>query len=114
MTGVSRASRFFYHGNMKLILAREPDNYTRISLESGNTVMAHGRILSSGWPDNPFSSIMESPVAGGTDQQIDQRLPDSGDGVPCDMAMLVLPEVFERTWGIRCRPFWPKLPRRVP
>jgi hypothetical protein len=24
------------------------------------------------------------------------------------MAMLVLPEVFERTWGIRSEPFWPK------
>ena len=30
------------------------------------------------------------------------------DGVRCDMAMLVLPEVFERTWGIRAQPFWPK------
>ena len=24
------------------------------------------------------------------------------------MAMLVLPEVFERTWGIRAEPFWPR------
>src|SRR5687768_5666693 len=30
------------------------------------------------------------------------------DGVRCDMAMLVLPEVFERTWGQRSEPFWPK------
>ena len=30
------------------------------------------------------------------------------DGVRCDMAMLVLPEVFERTWGIAAQPFWPK------
>jgi hypothetical protein len=30
------------------------------------------------------------------------------DGVRCDMAMLVLPDIFERTWGIASEPFWPK------
>jgi hypothetical protein len=30
------------------------------------------------------------------------------DGVRCDMAMLILPDVFERTWGIRAEPFWPR------
>jgi hypothetical protein len=29
------------------------------------------------------------------------------------MAMLVLPEIFERTWGISTRPFWPEATRRV-
>jgi hypothetical protein len=29
------------------------------------------------------------------------------------MAMLVLPDVFERTWGIRSQPFWPKATQRV-
>ena len=29
------------------------------------------------------------------------------DGVRCDMAMLMLPDVFERTWGRRPEPFWP-------
>jgi hypothetical protein len=35
------------------------------------------------------------------------------DGLRCDMAMLVLPEVFERTWGIRSEPFWPVAIPRV-
>jgi hypothetical protein len=35
------------------------------------------------------------------------------DGVRCDMAMLVLPEVFERTWGIRAELFWPKATESV-
>ena len=30
------------------------------------------------------------------------------DGVRCDMAMLLLPEVFQRTWGLTPAPFWPK------
>jgi hypothetical protein len=29
------------------------------------------------------------------------------------MAMLVLPEVFEKTWGKKCRLFWPEATRRV-
>ena len=33
------------------------------------------------------------------------------DGVRCDMAMLVLPDVFERTWSIRAQPFWPQATR---
>jgi hypothetical protein len=35
------------------------------------------------------------------------------DGVRCDMAMLILPDVFERTWGLRPIPFWPEAIRRV-
>ena len=35
------------------------------------------------------------------------------DGVRCDMAMLVLPDVFERTWGIPAQPFWPQATQRV-
>jgi hypothetical protein len=29
------------------------------------------------------------------------------DGLRCDMAMLILPEIFQRTWGIGTEPFWP-------
>jgi hypothetical protein len=35
------------------------------------------------------------------------------DGVRCDMAMLILPEVFERTWGLWPEPFWPIATRSV-
>ena len=35
------------------------------------------------------------------------------DGVRCDMAMLVLPDVFERTWGIRAQAFWPQAMQRA-
>jgi hypothetical protein len=35
------------------------------------------------------------------------RIADQCDGVRCDMAMLVLPDVFERTWGRRAALFWP-------
>jgi hypothetical protein len=35
------------------------------------------------------------------------------DGVRCDMAMLALPDVFERTWNVHAQPFWPDATRRV-
>ena len=41
------------------------------------------------------------------------RIAGQCDGVRCDMAMLVLPEVFERTWGRRAAPFWPEATQRV-
>ncbi|MCL4853393.1 MAG: alpha-amylase, partial [Bryobacteraceae bacterium] len=37
-----------------------------------------------------------------------RRIAGQCDGVRCDMAMLVLPDVFERTWGIATQPFWPR------
>jgi hypothetical protein len=33
---------------------------------------------------------------------------DRCNGVRCDMAMLILPEVFQRTWGLHAQEFWPK------
>jgi hypothetical protein len=41
------------------------------------------------------------------------RIAGQCDGVRCDMAMLVLPDVFERTWGRRAPPFWPGAIQRV-
>ena len=36
------------------------------------------------------------------------------DGLRCDMAMLILPDVFQRTWGVAAAPFWPDAIRRGP
>lgn len=42
--------------------------------------------------------------------RIDELVAIAGkcDGVRCDMAMLLVPEIFQRTWGITPEPFWPK------
>jgi glycosidase len=42
-----------------------------------------------------------------------RRISGQCDGVRCDMAMLVLPEVFERTWGIPSAPFWPRVTQAI-
>lgn len=88
-------------------LARSPKNYTRIQSKRGDLLLAHGRDpYFPGWPDtlqlNYGNSATQAAMIA-----ILRKIAGQCDGVRCDMAMLVLPEVFERTWGIRPEPFWP-------
>ena len=104
---VSKHPEFFVQGS-ESDLARSPQNYFRVDTPVELRVFAHGRDpYFDGWPDtvqldfgNPdLQRAMQGELA---------RIADQCDGVRCDMAMLVLPEVFERTWGIRAEPFWPR------
>jgi len=94
-------------------LARAPMNYTWIKRKQGDLVLAHGRDpYFAGWPDtlqlNYGNPATQEAMIGEL-----LKIARQCDGVRCDMAMLVLPEVFERTWGLRAEPFWPKATRRV-
>lgn len=97
-------------------LAREPHNYCRVSPRGGtvaspateNLILAYGRDpYFPGWPDalqlNYGNPTLQAAMIG-------ELLKIAGlcDGVRCDMAMLLLPDVFERTWGVRMEPFWPR------
>lgn len=94
-------------------LAGAPQNYVRVSRKNGDLILAYGRDpYFSGWPDtlqlnyaNP--ALQEAMIA----ELI--RISGQCDGVRCDMAMLILPEVFERTWGRRAPLFWPSATQRV-
>ena len=94
-------------------LARAPANYTRVHRKQGDVVLAHGRDpYFPGWPDalqlNYGNPATQEAMIGEL-----ERIAGQCDAVRCDMAMLVLPEVFERTWGIRAGLFWPKAIERV-
>ncbi len=94
-------------------LARSPQNYTRVKRRQGDLILAHGRDpYFPGWPDT-LQINYGSPAA--QEAMIRELVKIAGqcDGVRCDMAMLVLPDVFERTWGIRTPSFWPDATRRV-
>ncbi|HTV41031.1 MAG TPA: alpha-amylase family glycosyl hydrolase [Candidatus Sulfotelmatobacter sp.] len=94
-------------------LARAPKNYTRVKRRSGDLLLAHGRDpYFDGWPDtlqlnygNPATQVAMTGEL--------LRISRQCDGVRCDMAMLVLPDVFERTWGVQAPMFWPEATRRV-
>jgi len=94
-------------------LARQPQNYLRLKTRGGERILAHGRDpYFDGWPDtlqlNYGSAAVREAMAGEL-----LRIAGQCDGVRCDMAMLVLPGVFQKTWGIETQPFWPEVTRRV-
>ena len=103
---------YFVHGS-ESDLARAPQNYCRVQTKSGPLVLAYGRDpYFDGWPDT-LQLNYGNPAT--QEAMIGELLKIAGqcDGVRCDMAMLVLPEVFERTWGISSQPFWPRATERV-
>lgn len=103
---------YFVHGS-EGDLARAPSNYCRVQTKNGPVVLANGRDpYFDGWPDtrqlNYGNPQLQQAMIGEL-----ERIAGQCDGVRCDMAMLVLPEVFERTWGIRADLFWPKATESV-
>jgi hypothetical protein len=89
-------------------LARDPASFVRV----GDGVIANGRDpFFPAWPDvvqlNAFSPDLRAAVIATLSSIAAQC-----DGVRCDMAMLMMNDVFERTWGGRAGPrpdtdYWP-------
>ncbi len=103
---------YFIHGSDDG-LARAPQNYRRYETSQGSIVLAYGRDpYFDGWPDtlqlNYGNPELQQAMIGEL-----ERIAGQCDGVRCDMAMLLLPDVFESTWGIRADLFWPKATESV-
>ena len=105
--------QYFIHGTRD-DLARAPEEF----FQAGAHVLARGRDpYFPPWPDvvqvNAFHPALRQAVAG-TLLDIAGRC----DGVRCDMAMLMMNQIFERTWGSRAgqrpeREYWVELIRHV-
>lgn len=94
-------------------LRQEPQNYLRVQTPRGPVVLAHGRDpYFPGWPDTLQLNYGEPSLQEAMLREL-LHVAALCDGVRCDMAMLLLPEVFERTWGLRAEPFWPDAIRAV-
>jgi hypothetical protein len=94
-------------------LARAPQNYTRVKRTQGDLLLAHGRDpYFSGWPDTLQLDYGNPATQEAMAREL-LKIAAQCDAVRCDMAMLVLPDVFERTWGRRAPLFWPEATRRV-
>jgi hypothetical protein len=103
----------YYVAGSELDLARAPHNYVWTRPKRGDILLAHGRDpYFPGWPDtlqlNYGNPATQEAMIGEL-----SRIAGQCDAVRCDMAMLVLPDVFERTWGIPSQPFWPRATEQV-
>lgn len=103
---------FFVQGT-EALLAQEPQNYCRVSLSTGEAILAYGRDpYFAGWPDtlqlNYGNPSLQAAMLGEL-----LNIAPLCDGVRCDMAMLILPEIFECTWGIVTEPFWESAIQKV-
>jgi hypothetical protein len=98
----------FYVQGTEEQLVRESQNYVRIAVGTKPWVLAYGRDpYFAGWPDTLQLNYAEPSLQEAMQQEL-RNVAAKCDGVRCDMAMLILPEVFERTWGLRMEAFWPK------
>ena len=103
---VQEHPKYYIHGSEEK-LKSEPQNYTQVETPSGTGVMAYGRDpYFAGWPDTRQLNYAEPEVQEAMASEL-ERIAGMCDGVRCDMAMLILPDVFERTWGLRPASFWP-------
>jgi Alpha amylase, catalytic domain len=94
-------------------LAQAPGNFCRLQTSHGTLVLAHGRDpYFPGWPDTLQLNYGNAEAQQALIGEL-LRIAGQCDGVRCDMAMLVLPEVFAKTWGIGSQPFWPRATRSV-
>ena len=94
-------------------LDREPQNYTTLWSRGKDLILAHGRDpYFPGWSDTLQLDYGNEATQEAMTGEL-QTVAALCDGVRCDMAMLALPEVFERTWGRPAQPFWPRTIRRV-
>ncbi len=98
---------YFVHGS-EIDLAHAPRNYCRVQTKNGPLLLAYGRDpYFEGWPDTLQLNYGNPALQQAMTNEL-LRIAGQCDGVRCDMAMLVLPEVFERTWGIPANLFWPQ------
>ena len=103
----------YYVSGTETDLAKAPRNYTRVPSKDGELILAHGRDpYFPGWTDTLQLNYGNSGLQAARQGEL-MKIARQCDGVRCDMAMLVLPEIFQRTWGISAEPFWPNAIRRV-
>ena len=99
----------YFVGGTEDDLRREPQNYTRLGPPGNERVLAYGRDpYFSGWPDTLQLDYSNAATRRAMSAEL-LKIAGQCDGVRCDMAMLVLPDVFERTWRRRPEPFWSRV-----
>ena len=109
----------YYIAGDRLDLVREPHNYIEVDTKLGKSVLAHGRDpYFPGWPDTLQLNYRDPGLRAAMENEI-QKISSMCDGIRCDMAMLLMPDIIQRTWGAKSiprspvkpldQPFWPNI-----
>jgi hypothetical protein len=89
-------------------LEKNPCNFSIVERNQGDIILAFGRDpYFSGWPDTVQLDYSNPATTEAMTREL-LRIAEQCDGVRCDMAMLILPDVFEKTWGQKAHSFWPE------
>jgi hypothetical protein len=97
----------YYVAGTEADVLHAPHNYGWARRKQGDLILAYGRDpYFPGWTDT-FQLNYGNAATQIAMRDVLMRIAAQCDGVRCDMAMLLLPEVFERTWGTAAEPFWP-------
>ncbi len=97
---------YYVQGN-EVMLSGSPHNYIRVKTNAGPRILAYGRDPNfPGWPDTLQLDYSNAALRAARIEEL-TAIAGKCDGVRCDMAMLLLPEIFQRTWGVTPEPFWP-------
>jgi hypothetical protein len=103
---VQQHPEFFLAGS-EADLTRAPHDFARLDTPAGPRIFALGRDpYFPAWPDVLQLNYANPALQAAMDAEL-QAVANRCDGVRCDMAMLILPEIFQRTWGLTATPFWP-------
>lgn len=104
---------FFLHGDdWKLV--HDPENWCQVESSKGKLVLAHGRDPNyPGWPDTLQLNYRHAGLRTAMLLEL-EAIARHCDGVRCEMAMLVLPQEFARTWGDAALPVDGTLPVDAP
>jgi hypothetical protein len=103
---------YYIEGSEDRLIA-EPQNYCRVETNGGEQILAYGRDpYFAGWSDTLQLNYGNPALQEAMAREL-AKIAAQCDGVRCDMAMLALPEVFEKTWGIPARPFWPRVTKTI-
>ena len=99
---VSRHPEFYVQGTEE-DLQNQPHSFFAADTASGRRILAHGRDpYFPAWEDTAQLNYRHPGLRAAMIKTL-LEVAEQCDGVRCDMAMLVLRDVFARTWGDRAR-----------
>jgi glycosidase len=98
----------YYIEGSEEALGDAPERFLRVETDRGPKILAHGRDPNfPAWPDTLQLNYANPELRR---RRIEELVSIAGrcDGVRCDMAMLLLPDIFQRVWRVTPEPFWPE------